>query len=141
MKPCWNICKASRGFDFTGYKRSSLMRRVEKQMQSVGVETYRDYMDFLEVHPEEFARLFNTILINVTAFFRDAPSWEYLAEEIIPRILASKGGRRADPPLERRLRVRPGAVLAGDRAWPRNSGSTSFANESRFTPPMWTKKR
>jgi len=84
--------KFSRGFDFLGYKRASLMRRVDKQMQSVGAARYGDYLDYLEVHPEEFGRLFNTILINVTAFFRDAPTWDYLAEEIIPRILAAKSG-------------------------------------------------
>ncbi len=30
------------------------------------------------MHPEEFAQLFNAILINVTAFFRDEPAWAYL---------------------------------------------------------------
>ena len=83
--------KYSRGFDFLGYKRASLMRRVDKQMEAVGVTRYGDYIDFLEVHPEEFGRLFNTILINVTAFFRDTPTWDYLAEEVIPRLLAAKG--------------------------------------------------
>ncbi|MEC4816361.1 MAG: CheR family methyltransferase, partial [Scytonema sp. PMC 1069.18] len=48
------------------------------------------YLDYLEVHPDEFAELFNTILNNVTAFFREAQSWEYIADEIIPRILQSK---------------------------------------------------
>jgi two-component system CheB/CheR fusion protein len=42
------------------------------------------------VHPEEFAFLFNTILINVTAFFRDPAAWEHLASDVVPRILASK---------------------------------------------------
>ena len=82
--------KRSRGFDFTGYKRTSLTRRVDKEMQAVGVDTYRDYVDYLEVHPDEFARLFNVILINVTTFFRDAAAWEYLSDEVIPRILAAK---------------------------------------------------
>ncbi len=80
----------SRGFDFTGYKRASLTRRVDKAMQAVGVTTYSDYRDYLEVHPHEFERLFNAVLINVTAFFRDPPFWEYLSEEIVTRILASK---------------------------------------------------
>jgi len=46
--------KESRGFDFTGYKRTSLMRRVDRQMQLAGVEDYADYRDFLEIHPDEF---------------------------------------------------------------------------------------
>ena len=45
-------------------------------------------MDYLEVHPDEFEQLFNTILINVTAFFRDPPAWEYLRETVLPALLA-----------------------------------------------------
>jgi two-component system CheB/CheR fusion protein len=80
----------NRGFDFTGYKCSSLHRRVTKRKQEVGIDSFNDYQDYLEVHPEEFALLFNTILINVTSFFRDPGAWEYIAEEVIPAILASK---------------------------------------------------
>jgi two-component system CheB/CheR fusion protein len=79
----------TRSFDFTDYKRASLMRRMSKRMDMVGISTYPDYVDYLEVHPEEFAQLFNTILINVTEFFRDLPAWQYLAKEILPRQLKS----------------------------------------------------
>ncbi|HEY3185478.1 MAG TPA: CheR family methyltransferase [Gaiellaceae bacterium] len=79
----------TRGFDFTGYKRASLMRRFERRMQAVHVQGYDAYREYLDAHPEELAELFNTILINVTAFFRDAPMWDYLASDIIPRIVAT----------------------------------------------------
>ncbi len=82
--------KHNRGFDLLGYKRSGLMRRVQKRMQIVGIDTYSDYMDYLEVHPDEFVHLFNTLLINVTSFFRDRSSWDYIMTEIIPRIAARK---------------------------------------------------
>src|SRR5262249_1808886 len=85
--------KTSRGFDFTGYKRSSLMRRVTKRMSALpDIKTYGAYLDYLEVHPEEFTPLFNTILINVTAFFRDTVAWEFLAKNVIPKIIRSKQG-------------------------------------------------
>jgi two-component system CheB/CheR fusion protein len=83
--------RRSRGFDFTGYKRTSLGRRIDKRMQAVGADSYLGYLDHLEVDPEELTQLFNTILINVTSFFRDPPAWEYLAGEVLPRILADKG--------------------------------------------------
>jgi two-component system CheB/CheR fusion protein len=85
--------KRSRGFDFTGYKRSSLERRIAKRMEAVEVEVedYLAYVDYLEVQPEEFACLFNTILINVTAFFRDQPAWECMTNEIVPQLLERKG--------------------------------------------------
>src|SRR5687767_3380497 len=82
--------KQNRHFDFTGYKRPSLARRVDKRMQLLGIETYADYMDYLEVHQSEFTHLFNTILINVTGFFRDPAAWTYIAETVIPAIVATK---------------------------------------------------
>ncbi|AIE83589.1 CheR family methyltransferase [Fimbriimonas ginsengisoli] len=82
--------KSTRGFDFSAYKRTTLQRRGQKRMQIVGSASYSEYLDYLEVHPDEFQDLFNTILINVTAFFRDPEAWEYLAAEIIPQLLATK---------------------------------------------------
>ncbi|MFI5228983.1 MAG: CheR family methyltransferase, partial [Gemmatimonadales bacterium] len=82
--------KRTRGFDFTGYKRASLERRIIKRMQMVGVASFAEYTDYLEVHPEEFSGLFNTVLINVTSFFRDASSWEFIAGSVIPDLLARR---------------------------------------------------
>jgi two-component system, chemotaxis family, CheB/CheR fusion protein len=82
--------KETRGFDFTGYKRSTIERRVAKRMAAVGTEQYDEYVDFLELHGEEFAELFNTLLINTTGFFRDPQTWEYLAAEIVPQLLVSR---------------------------------------------------
>jgi two-component system CheB/CheR fusion protein len=83
--------KATRGFDFSGYKRASLERRVRKRMQAVGVEEFHEYLDYLEVHHEEFPALFDTVLINVTGFFRDPPAWEACREEVLPRLLEAIG--------------------------------------------------
>ncbi|MDZ8034750.1 CheR family methyltransferase [Nostoc sp. DedSLP04] len=82
--------RQSRGFDFTGYKRSTLIRRVFKRMQSLNIENFEEYQDYLEVYPEEFNHLFNTILINVTAFFRDSSAWEEIAEQILPNLINNK---------------------------------------------------
>jgi two-component system CheB/CheR fusion protein len=65
--------KHARGFDFSGYKHASLERRIRKRMEAVGVAEYSDYLDYLEVHQDEFPALLDTILINVTGFFRDPP--------------------------------------------------------------------
>jgi len=81
----------SRGFDFTGYKRSSLARRVDRRMTQVGATDYAEYLDHLELHTEEFTALFNTILINVTAFFRDPDAWDFLRTDVLPGLLARKG--------------------------------------------------
>ncbi len=82
-----------RGFDFTGYKRASLRRRVGKRMEALGIGEFQDYVDQLEASPEEFDELFATILINVSSFFRDKLVWDYLAEQTIPAIIAAKSAR------------------------------------------------
>jgi chemotaxis methyl-accepting protein methylase len=95
-----------RGFDFTGYKRSSLRRRMGKRMQSLHIERYGDYLDYLEVHPEEFIQLFNTILINVTGFFRDMATWEFLVA----------GSSRSLSPANNRTSPFESGVLAAPQA-------------------------
>jgi two-component system CheB/CheR fusion protein len=78
-------------FDFRIYKRSSLVRRAKRRLDEIeGVHGFGDYLDYLQVHPEEFTHLFNTILINVTGFFRDTEAWDFVRDDVIPRILAGK---------------------------------------------------
>jgi two-component system CheB/CheR fusion protein len=77
-------------FDFSGYKRSSLIRSAQVRLDEIGIEGYNNYREYLEAHPEEFTRLFNTIEINFSCFFRDILTWDYLKAAIIPRIIAAK---------------------------------------------------
>ena len=56
-------------------------------MQEVGIESVEDYLDLLQLQPEEFTALFNTILINVTSFFRDDDAWDHLQRSVLPELL------------------------------------------------------
>jgi two-component system, chemotaxis family, CheB/CheR fusion protein len=105
-----DFLRQARGFDFTGYKRSSLKRRVRKHMQSHEIDNFGDYLDYLQVHPEEFVLLFNTILINVTGFFRDKSSWDYLQSQIIPDLLSDK-------PENTPIRVWSAGCASGEEAY------------------------
>jgi chemotaxis methyl-accepting protein methylase len=58
---------------------------------STWADTYLGYLDHVEVDPQEFTQLFNTILINVTGFFRDPPTWEFLSGEVLSKLVAVKG--------------------------------------------------
>src|SRR4051812_320401 len=66
------------------------MRRIDKRMHERGGVGYAEYRTLLEHEPDEFADLFNTILINATSFFRDAAAWEYVQAEIVPRLLDAR---------------------------------------------------
>jgi len=102
--------KESRGFDFTGYKRSSLMRRVRRRMTQVEIDSYADYIDQLQVNADEFVALFNTILINVTGFFRDPDAWDHLREHVLPAVLAERSP-------EEPIRVWSAGCAAGQEAY------------------------
>ena len=102
------LLKESRAFDFTGYKRPSLMRRVRHRMEEIGVASFDDYADVLQLQPAEFTALFNTILINVTSFFRDPDAWSYLREQVLPGVVAAS---------DRPIRIWSAGSAAGQEAY------------------------
>ena len=113
--------KRTRGFEFTAYKPATLLRRLHKRLHAVGIESFEHYQDYLEVHPEEFAQLFNAILINVTAFFRDEPAWDSPAEtNVLPRIVGAGTIRFASgAPAARRAKKPTRHDAARRAAWAR----------------------
>jgi two-component system, chemotaxis family, CheB/CheR fusion protein len=101
--------RMSRGFDFTGYKRATLVRRIAKRAAQLGMDDFGGYLDYLQVHPDEFPILFDTILINVTEFFRDRAAWDYIAAEVVPRLAAK---RMSEP-----IRVWSAGCASGEEAY------------------------
>ncbi len=85
------MLRETRGSDFSGYKRSTLQRRVNHRMALLDLTTFAEYQDYLELEPEEFSQLFDSLLINVTGFFRDPLAWQVLQERVLPGLLAAKG--------------------------------------------------
>ena len=110
LDPLLEYLRTARGFDFSGYKRPTLERRIRKRMHELSISSYENYTEYLEVNPREFTELFNTILINVTSFFRDKPAWDYLADEIVPDLLQAVP---ADGP----IRVWSAGCASGEEAY------------------------
>ena len=75
-------------FDFREYKTVSLLRRIRTRMAQVRVEGFDTYVDYLRMHRTEATALFNSILINVTGFFRDPEAWETLRADALPGLIA-----------------------------------------------------
>lgn len=82
--------------DFSLYKPSTLYRRAERRMAIHGMSSLAQYAEFLEDNAQEGELLFKELLIGVTRFFRDPAAWEYLAETVLPELLAR---RKGDPRL------------------------------------------
>jgi two-component system CheB/CheR fusion protein len=75
------------GFDVRGYKRTTLYRRIRKRLADAGCTGADEYLVRLESDPQEHAQLVDTILINVTEFFRDPEAWEYFQRECLASLL------------------------------------------------------
>lgn len=81
---------ARTGHDFSQYKRSTLLRRIQRRMQIHGLSTLETYLDYLRDNSVEASALFNDVLIGVTSFFRDRESWQELAHQVLPLLFNGK---------------------------------------------------
>ncbi|MBB3992004.1 CheR family methyltransferase [Croceicoccus naphthovorans] len=108
-----DLCDALRdqiGHDFTGYKRTTLGRRIERRMQVLGIDSHEEYLRRIRKDAEECQALFRDLLINVTRFFRDTDAFEKLREQVIEPMV-----RNADSGHGVRVWV-PGCS-SGEEAW------------------------
>lgn len=79
------------GLDFSNYKRSTVLRRLERRLQLNGAETLTAYLTLMQETPSEVTALQKDLLISVTSFFRDPAAFEALEETVIPAIFEGKG--------------------------------------------------
>ncbi|EKV30440.1 Chemotaxis protein methyltransferase CheR [Caenispirillum salinarum AK4] len=77
------------GVDFTGYKKTTILRRIKRRMAACRSETLDDYLAYINEVPQELEALRNDILISVTSFFRDQEAYDAL-EKVIPDLVRDK---------------------------------------------------
>jgi two-component system CheB/CheR fusion protein len=85
-----NIMRVRTRRDFRGYKKPTVLRRVQRRMGLNQIERMDEYVRFLRQSPTEVASLADDLMINVTGFFRDAPAWEAFREKVIQPLVASR---------------------------------------------------
>ena len=86
----YDLLRRRAGHDFSQYKANTSIRRLERRMKALQIETVDQYVQFLERQPEEADKLFNDLLIGVTQFFRDPEAFETLRREVIPKLFEGK---------------------------------------------------
>ncbi len=75
------------GHDFSLFKKTALIRCIERRKAVHQIETLHSYVRFLQEYPEEIEILFKELLIGVTRFFRDTAVWEKLKRDILPGLI------------------------------------------------------
>ena len=78
------------GLDFSNYKRSTILRRLERRLQLCGMQTLEEYLHRLRADKGEVESLRKDFLISVTSFFRDPEAFEALDETIVPSFFEDK---------------------------------------------------
>ena len=81
------------GLDVGAYKDRCLRRRIAVRLRACGVHTYAEYLELLDRRPEEFDKLLDALTINVTKFFRNPETWEWLGREALPELMRDREGR------------------------------------------------
>jgi chemotaxis methyl-accepting protein methylase len=78
-------------FPCESYKPQVLRRRIAVRMRARGVDSYPEYARVLDADRHEYARLIDVLTVNVTRFFRDAPTYDALANLVVPRLWTECG--------------------------------------------------
>jgi len=106
------LLKKKFGTDFTYYKPSTIIRRIERRMGVRQVHTLEDYLTLLRRDDGEMEALYKDLLIGVTKFFRDPKTFAELKQRVIPALF--QAARQRD---QRSLRVWVAGCSTGEEAY------------------------
>jgi len=98
------------GLDLDQYKPDMVLRRIRRRMQLLGEHSLQTYADLLVGNESEVHQLRREVLIPVTRFFRDPETCLHLAEEVLPKLVASH-------PVDEPLRAWVCACATGEEAY------------------------
>src|SRR5438046_5430966 len=100
------------GVGLSGYKETTLIRRVNRRMALHRIEKLSQYARYLRNNKKEIEALFDDLLINVTRFFRDEALFRALKKRFLPTLLRNKKKER-----QRELRVWVPGCATGEEVY------------------------
>lgn len=83
----FNLLFAKFKINFNNYKPSTISRRIERRMKTLGFPRLSEYAEFMQNSENEFNELCKDLLIGVTSFFRDKDAFAEIKEKIAPHLL------------------------------------------------------
>jgi chemotaxis protein methyltransferase CheR len=94
-------------------KQELVKARLNKRLRELGLETYRDYLDYLQrdLTGDEFVIMLNSLSTNVTNFFREDDHFTFLGQQAFPQWHARKKGR------QQRVRIWSAGCSSGEEPY------------------------
>lgn len=123
------LLRKATGIDFTHYKMSTIKRRIIRRMVLYKLGDLKAYYEYLKRHSNEITLLYQDLLINVTCFFRDLDSMEYLRKTVLPQLLKGKSD-------EEPVRIWVPACSTGEEAYSLAILITEIQEESGSKIPI-----
>jgi len=86
LSAIFQILRRSTGVDFTHYRQTTILRRIQRRMVVHKFTDIEEYSKFVHSHPAEVKALYHDMLINVTSFFRGPRVFDALKSLVFPNI-------------------------------------------------------
>jgi two-component system, chemotaxis family, CheB/CheR fusion protein len=83
----FQMLRRSTGVDFTHYRQTTILRRIQRRLVVHKMERFEEYVRYLHSNPGEIKALYQDMLINVTSFFRNPPVFDLLKSQVFPSIM------------------------------------------------------
>jgi two-component system, chemotaxis family, CheB/CheR fusion protein len=106
----FKLIQKTKFHDFSNYKPTTILRRIERRMVLHRIEDLQTYVRFLQENPTEVNILFKELLIKVTSFFRDPEAFEALKKEVIYNLMSKTHSRET-------IRIWVPACASGEEAY------------------------
>jgi two-component system CheB/CheR fusion protein len=90
LKKLFVLMRVQTGHDFSGYKQSTIHRRIERRMTVHQITKLEDYVKYVQQMPKEIDLLFHDLLIGVTNFFRDPKAFAALEQLVTATFFENK---------------------------------------------------
>jgi two-component system, chemotaxis family, CheB/CheR fusion protein len=90
LKTIFKLLREQSGHDFSHYKPTTILRRIERRMALLQIDGIESYVEHVHQKRDELNELFRDLLIGVTHFFRDIEAFSTLEEAIAEKLFTGK---------------------------------------------------
>ncbi len=92
LSAIFQLLRKATGLDFTHYRQTTILRRIQRRMIVHKLERLEDYVKYVQMHPSEIKALYQDMLINVTSFFRNPGVFDAMKTSVFPNVMSNRHG-------------------------------------------------